>query len=559
MNVRNLAKQEMRDIVVEETNMELKNIKIKKIDHLGIVAGVIKDLGITTLIDSLVGVEAKEVVTTGETVAAMIINGLGFASMPLSLTPKFFEEKALECLIRKGIEPKHLNRFKLGRSLDKISDYGCEKFFSSVALMACRKENVDMRFMHSDTTTFSLEGEYEEDIDSQPIKVTYGYSKDKRPDLKQVVQELMCSQDGGIPILSKTWGGNESDSVILKERVRTFLKTLKNDDSLRCLVADSKLYDKKNSFYLKKINFVTRIPSTVKVENECVDKAINEKGKWEKIDDKTKLKELAINHYGIKQRWIIVYSQSAHNRAVKSVTKSVNKEAEKAKKDLEKLKKQRFACREDAGAALKKTLKNLRYHRIQDFNFSEYKSYTKPGKPTKKHEVIKYQVEAAIAPEQQIINKKIDQRSCFVVGTNLPENEFSAKKVVDTYKKQDFVEKGFAFLKSPTFFVSSLFVKNLSRIQGLLVIMALALLVYSIAQRRLRAKLEHYKKTVPNQIKQPTQRPTMKWIFQCFEGIYLLAVTVEGIVKKSIEGINALRIDIIKFLGSSVCEVYGLN
>ena len=161
-------------------------MKIEKIDHLGLVAGVIKDLGLTKHMDSLLGTDDQEIVTAGEAVTAMIINGLGFTSQPLSLIPQFFETKALDRLIRDGVEPKHLNRFKLGRVLDKISDYGCEKFVSGVSLKAIMEEKIDLGFCSGDTTSMSLYDEYQSDIDVQPIKVTRGYSKDKRPDLKQV-------------------------------------------------------------------------------------------------------------------------------------------------------------------------------------------------------------------------------------------------------------------------------------------------------------------------------------------------------------------------------------
>ena len=52
--------------------------------------------------------------------------------------------------------------------------------------------------------------------------------------------------------------------------------------------------------------------------------------------------------------------------------------------------------------------------------------------------------------------------------------------------RKPWVEGGFRFLKDPLFFVSSLFVKKPCRIQGLLMVMTLALLVYSVAQRRMR-------------------------------------------------------------------------
>jgi transposase len=77
-------------------------------------------------------------------------------------------------------------------------------------------------------------------------------------------------------------------------------------------------------------------------------------------------------------------------------------------------------------------------------------------------------------------------KACFVLGTNIAASELSDVEVIAAYKGQAQVEGGFRFLKDPLFFVSSLFVKKPNRIEGLLMVMTLALLVYSVAQRRLR-------------------------------------------------------------------------
>ena len=538
--------------------MKKGKAKIEKIDHLGIVAGVIRELRIIETIDKLIGTDDKEIITTGEAVAGMILNGLGFTSRALSLTPQFFETKAVGRLIREKIEPKSLNRFKLGRSLDKIFDYGCEKFFSSISILVCKKENIDTKFSHGDTSSFSLNGEYESDFDSQPVKIVRGYSKDKRSDLKQIILELVNTQDGGMPTLMKTWSGNESDSNILRKRVKAFINEFKHGESPRCFVADSKLYDKKTSSFLKQINFVTRIPSTIKLGRECVEKSLGEEGPWKQINEKNKIKMFPVTHYGIKQRWVVVYSQASHNRAIKSVQNSVDREKESVNKIFSKLKRQKFACKEDANTCLNGIKKKLIYHEIQNININECKVYDKPGRPKKNSSRIEYQIDGTVSSIQSIISKKIEHKSCFVLTTNYSEKQLPTDEVLDAYKGQDCVEKGFAFLKSPDFFVASLFVKNTSRIQGLLTIMTLSLLVYSVAQRRLRKQLKRYGKTVPNQINQPTKRPTMKWIFQTFEGIYFLTTNIANVVEKSIEGLNDYRIGVIKLMGPSVAAVYDI-
>jgi len=66
------------------------------------------------------------------------------------------------------------------------------------------------------------------------ILITHGYSKDHRPDLKQAVLELMVSQDGGVPLLSKSWDGNASDTKVFQERAQTLMTTFKTPQPQVC-------------------------------------------------------------------------------------------------------------------------------------------------------------------------------------------------------------------------------------------------------------------------------------------------------------------------------------
>src|SRR5262249_58586545 len=100
----------------------------------------------------------------------------------------------------------------------------------------------------------------------------------------------------------------------------------------------------------------------------------------------------------------------------------------------------------------------------------------------------------------------------------------SAQELIQTYKAQPRVERGFAFLKDPLFLASSVFVKKPERIVALSLIMVLCLLVYRLAEYRLRDQLAATGQTIPSQVNKPTDRPTMRWVFQCFEGVDLLHI-----------------------------------
>src|SRR5262247_4221454 len=205
----------------------MAQIRVERLDHLGVIASVIKDLGLIGMIDTRLVPDEQEVITPGEAVAAMILNGLGFANRPLSLTPQFFANKPLDLLFRDGVQAEMFNRFKLGRTLEEVHAYGCDLLFSELALAVCVQEGIDLRFNHLDTTSFALSGDYVPDSDEHAITITHGYSKDHRPDLKQAVVELMVSEDGGIPFVSKSGNGNTSDTQVFQQRAEALMSAFK--------------------------------------------------------------------------------------------------------------------------------------------------------------------------------------------------------------------------------------------------------------------------------------------------------------------------------------------
>ncbi|MGR3280736.1 DUF4277 domain-containing protein, partial [Acaryochloris marina NIES-2412] len=67
---------------------------VQDIDHLGIIAGIVDEIGIVEIVDRLLGTHEQENVSCGQVVKALILNGMGFLSAPLYLFSEFFEGKA---------------------------------------------------------------------------------------------------------------------------------------------------------------------------------------------------------------------------------------------------------------------------------------------------------------------------------------------------------------------------------------------------------------------------------------------------------------------------------
>jgi transposase len=538
----------------------MASIRVERLDHLGVIASVIKDLGLIPMINARLVPDEQEVITPGEAIAGMILNGLGFANRPLSLTPQFFASKPLDLLFREGMSPEMFNRFKLGRTLDEAYTYGCDLLFQELALAVCAQEGLDMRFNHLDTTSFALTGAYVPESDEEAITITHGYSRDHRPDLKQAVLELMVSQDGGVPFLSKSWDGNTSDTQIFQERAQALMTALKNAPSPRYLIADSKLYHDANAANLEKLGFITRIPNTIGSVSQVIRQALTW-DTWHPLDDTTRYQRLELCHYGMAQRWLVVHSQAALERAEATVNNTRQREEAAIAQQLFHLQAQRFETPAMAQEALGELARSWTYHQVASSNLIEHKRYARKGRPTPNTplKAIEWQIQAQARPDQEALEHRKQSKACFVLGTNIDASELSDTEVIHAYKGQSRVEGGFRFLKDPLFFVSSLFVKKPCRIQGLLMVMTLALLVYSVAQRRLRQTLAQHNETVPNQIHQPTTSPTLRWVFQLLEGIHRVRVTMQGQVHDLIEGLNDVQIKVLRLFGAQVCCLYQIS
>ena len=537
----------------------MESVSVERLDHLGVVAAVIKDLGIIEMIDARVPPHDQEEITTGEAVAGMIVNGLGFANRPLSLTPQFFANKPLDLLFRPGVRANLLNRFQLGRSLDEVSSYGCDLLLSELALAVCAHEGIAQRFNHLDTTSFSLTGAYIPDSDEHAIAITHGYSKDHRPDLKQAVLELMVSQDGGVPLLSKSWDGNTSDIEVFQERAQALIETLQNSPSPRYLVADGKLYHEDNAPNLQSLGFITRIPQTLKLVSQVIRQALA-MDTWHRLDEQTSYQRLELCHFGMEQRWLVVQSQAAAWRAESTLSKAQQREHEAIEHQLFHLQAKRFETPQLAHEALAALGKKWKYHQVESSQLLEHKRYATKGRPTPKTPIkaTEWQLQARVRPDVERLQQAKQYHACVVLGSNMEADQLSDAEVIAGDKGQAQAASGFRFLKDPLFFVSSLFVKKPSRIQGLLMVMTLALLVYAVAQRRLRQELARQNETIPNQINHPTNRPTLRWVFQVLEGIERVRRQVAEQVQELITGLNAVKIKILRLFGAQVCHVYQL-
>ena len=187
----------------------------------------------------------------------MGINGLGFTSRPLYLEAQFFSSRPVNRFLMKDCEGA-ITDDRLIRTLNKIFDHGCDPLFSSIASQAALRFELSKKFRHLDSTSMQVHGEY--DNREGMGLITFGHSKDHRPDLKQFMIYLMSSRDGNAPLLAKTVAGNTSGKVLFRERLRALQEQIRDGEHIY-FVADSVLYTRKTIEELSSsMKWITHVP-----------------------------------------------------------------------------------------------------------------------------------------------------------------------------------------------------------------------------------------------------------------------------------------------------------
>jgi transposase len=534
------------------------DVQSYNIGHLGIVAGIFDDLKIAEVIDRALPKQGSRNLPHSITTKAMILNGLGFTHQRLYLFPNFFMTIPTEKLLGEGITPSDLNDDVVGRTLDAIYEYGPTELFNEITLQVMKNFSLGTQLIHVDTTNFSVHGKYENDAPdgTDSIRITFGHAKDGRTDLKRFVLGLVTNQFG-LPLYTEAFAGNESDKKSIIEMIQKTQQAINLDDK-SYWIADSALYTEDNIKLLgTEKRWITRAPATL----EEIDELLNAEPDFTPgTDSRYAFYAADLNYGGISQRAVVVWSDEKQKRDEETFERKIKKETTQAEKELKKLKGKKFACIPDAENDAKIWESMHPHHLLKNLNVlpvaekvEKRRGRPKNGEPIK----VSFKIEADIDLNDNALNDELKKLGRFVLASN--DAGLDPEMMLNYYKGQQTVERGFRFLKDKCFHVSEIYLKKVERIEALCMIMVLSLLIYSFAEWRLREKLRETGQTVPNQLNRPTQRPTMRWIFEIFMGVIQAVVTSAGKVIKVSVNLNGVQVKILRLLGNGCENYYGMN
>jgi transposase len=533
------------------------SVEAKDIDHLGIVAGIIYEIGLVEEVDYKLGTHSQQRLSSGQVLKAMILNGLGFVSAPMYLFEEFFMGKATGHLLGEGIEPSHLNDDRLGRVLDKLYEADLSELFVSIAAKAADRYGVAKDSVALDATSFHLHGHYEagEEAEPEAIRISCGYSRDHRPDLKQFVVDLMSTADGGVPVFMRVADGNEADQAVFAELLRDFRAQLDFD---ALFVSDAALYGAGNLGSLGSLRWLCRVPATLTEARRALRDTPRADFLESDQHEGYRFAELESDYGGVAQRWLVVHSDELQKRATERLQRGLDQREKELDRGLRRLCRQEFACREDATEAAEAfAAEHLDdHHRLSETRIEEVAHYAKRGRPAAGTvpEELRYRIRTELIRDEAAIETELEHSGRYLLATNVTDREeLSGEDMLSEYKARQRVERGFRFLKDPMFFTSSTFVNTPRRVAAIAIVMGLCLLVYALGERSLRTALTESGSSIRHQTGKPTQRPTLRWVFQMFQAMHVL--DIDGI--RQITNLTGERSSILGFLGPS-CQRYYL-
>jgi transposase len=511
-------------------------IKTFRSGATGLIRSLCNEIKLVEHINHVVTWDEKQwKVSPGQHILALIINTLCGRS-PLYRVEQFYEDQDVEGLFGVERTAHDFNHFALGRALDAFYEAGSKSIFTALTLRNLLTGSAALQFAHGDTTSKVMYGDYEDKGDPNTLKITQGYSKDKRFDLKQIVMGLVTI-GRGMPLLGNVNDGNLDDKTWNGQLVDTMARAL-NPDQIRQLVyvADSAFFTETNvkNAHRKGLRFISLVSENHKLRKNCIEQVLQNPQMTslgclsdQKNASEYHLQEISQDYHGIPLRCSVVYSTHLAKQKKETLARQLQKEQSQLAKVSEELGGLEFACTKDAHIAWEKF-----EHTQRKSSFpisSTIQSLTRPkrrdkrGRPkkdeTQEMETV-YTLEIKIAPvPPELIEEQERRMGYFVLATNHNDaSELSAAQVLREYKQQSSVELRFKFLKDPMF-VDSLFLKTPERIEALGYVLLIALFIYMTLEERIRTAVQQQNVRLQPVRGWHTSKPTAKQVILMLEHI----------------------------------------
>lgn len=426
-----------------------------------LISKLCEEIGFVEIINDLLPWDPSHChLSPGIRLKALVINIL-CDRQPLYQVERFYKVQDVELLFGEDIQATDFKDDTLARGLDKLSEACPWKVYSTLSLSAMHVLNLAINAVHNDTTSVSVFGEYDKPSD---LNISHGYSKDHRPDLKQIVLGLGVTPER-IPLLATVEDGNTSDKAWNLTFIKKMRQLMSAEEWTRMMyVADSALITLENLKEIRyDVHFLSRLPDHFSLGRKLKEEAwaLDD---WEEIGalgdgkDAANYKQQSFCREldGYFYRFLVVYSSQLDKRKAKSFQKALENEQAQLEKDLQALHETAFSCRADAEKAWEAFQKEHRsryFHLEADVRSEEQRiKRQKRGRPKKEEtpqiETVYRIHRQSLKTNQPEMEKQKKRLSTFILITN-DRIHYEDKALLNMYKGQSAAETRFKVLKNP--------------------------------------------------------------------------------------------------------------
>jgi len=481
-------------------------------------------------------------------------------------------------------EVERLNDDRVGRCLDHLFDALDADFIMKAVRRVIDQFQINLDELHNDSTSVSFYGAYSEAEEEGRVRgrrtlaITFGHSKDHRPDLKQLLYILTVSNDGGVPLYFTSANGNTTDDTTHRQTWDLLHQLVGRADFL--YVADCKLATSENMNYIARQQgrFITLLPRTRKEDQQFRKRLLKQPAsiRWDELYTVTKE---TITKGKVFQQTVDRLSVSAEQMTSSEgyrllwyhSTKKVERDSQRRARQLQRATqallelrerlqgpKTRFRERSKVDAAVQEILKKHEVEVLlpvdvleQDKPSFRQASKGRPGKDTKyvKHVKKQFDISWSVDPVRVAEAESLD--GIFPLITNV--QPMTAEQVLRAYKRQPIIEKRFSQLKTD-FAVAPIYLKSVTRVQALLAVYFFVLIVQTLLERELRRAMEAARITslplYPEA--RACRRPTTRKILDLFDGVQRHELTLPGCEPEvMVTELSPLQKQVLKLLGIS--------
>lgn len=473
----------------------------------------------------------------------------------------------------------HLNDDRVGRCLDRLFDADVASLTLSVMTHAVREFQVELDELHNDSTTVTFHGAYDEAVEETTRRgkptpaITWGHNKDHRPDLKQLLFILTVARDGAVPVQFRVQSGNVTDDVTHRDTWDLLCQLTGRRDFL--YVADCKLATAENMAYLHQHGgrFLSVLPAT-RGEDAAFRESLG-RGQVTKrlIYDKTDEDGTLLDRYSLCEpaaqsaegyRLIWFHSASKAECDFEARQRRVARTSTRLSDLQQKLASPRTRYRqrakvEEAVAEILQELGTAKWFTIT-INEQESETFRQEGRgrPTERTRYVrqtKAVFELTYRLELERLLAEVNNDGYFPLITN--ELRISERDLLLAYKGQPALERRFAQLKTD-FEVAPVYLKEVSRIAGLLCVYFFVLLLEALLERELRRAMARSElESLPLYPEgRACRRPTARRVIDLFEEVQRHELSAEGQPPVSFTTeLTPLQRKVLRLLGLS--KVYG--